>query len=467
MIRFLSFLLLAAGLGARSAFAADPAAGLSETQLNELRASVKMDAATRAAMNAVSNNDLKDLALNRNIVMTNDDLFSFSLPTKGITDQEKSGRCWMFAGLNTMRQGVIKKYKLDDFELSQSYLAFYDKLEKANVLLEFIIATHDRDLYDREVDHMLEDPVGDGGYWGYVINIVQKYGVVPKKFMGETHSSSNTGRMDGILTTLLRRDASLLRRMAKENKRLPELRAEKMKMLKDVYRVLVINYGEPPQTFAWRVEDDSTHEVSDPVTYTPQQFYHDVIATDLSDYVNLVNYPDHPYGQNYSINLTQSMADRADMAFVNVDMKEMKECALKALLDSNRVWFGSDVGPDVNGKKGIMVKGLYNYEELLGVRLDMPKKDRLDYRQSASNHAMVLVGVDIVNGQHVKWKVENSWGKDSGDGGFFTMADDWFDEYVLNVVVPKKYVTAKVLAIAAQKPTPLPVWDPMWRGNGW
>ncbi len=447
-------------------FAADSAAGLSDTQLKELRASLKMDAATHAAMNAVSNNDIKDLALNRDIVISNDDLFSFSLPTKGVTDQENTGRCWMFAGLNTMRQSVIKKYKLDDFELSQSYLAFYDKLEKANVFLEFIIATPDRDLLDREVDVMLEDPVGDGGYWGYVTNIIQKYGVVPKKFMQESHTSSNTGRLNSLLTKLLRRDASVLRTMAAAKKGAPELRHEKMKMLKDVYRVLVINYGEPPETFAWRVEDDSTKKVSDPVTYTPQQFYHDVIATDLSDYVTLTNYPNHKYNTNFSVNLTQSMADLPEMTFVNIDMPQMKACALAALLDSNRVWFGCDVGPDVNSKKGLMATGLYNYEDLLGVKLDMSKQDRLDYR-SSSNHAMVLVGVDIMNGKPVKWKVENSWGKDSGDGGFFTMSDEWFDEYVLNVVVPSKYIPADVLALTKQKPTPLPVWDPMWQDMGW
>ena len=443
--------------------AADPAAGLSPSQLDELRASLKMDAATHAAMNAVTNNDIKDLALNRDIMMTNDDMFSFKLTTKGMTDQESTGRCWMFAGMNMMRQNVIQKYKLDDFELSQSYLAFYDKLEKANVFLEFIIATTDRDLNDREIDQMLEDPVGDGGYFGYVINIVQKYGVLPKKFMGESHSSANTGRMDQILTWSLRRDASVLRGMAKANKRMPELRAEKMKMLKDVYRVLVINYGEPPQTFAWRVEDDSTHEVSAPVTYTPLQFYHDVVATDLGDYVSLVNYPDHPFAKNYSVNLTQSMADRSDMTFINLDVKQIKDCALKSLLDSNRVWFGCDMGPDVNGKKGLMVKGLYNYEELFGIPLDMTKQERLDYRHSASNHAMVLVGVDMIDGKPVKWKVENSWGKDRGDDGFFTMSDEWFDEYVMNVVVPSKYVSADIMAIGKQKPTPLPVWDPMWK----
>ena len=448
-------------------FAADPAAGLSPQQLDELRASLKMDAATRAAMNAVSNNDIKDLALNRDIVMTNDDLFSVSLPTKGMTDQESTGRCWMFAGLNTMRQSVIKKFKLDDFELSQSYLAFYDKLEKANVFLEFIIATTDRNLLDREMDVMLEDPVGDGGYWGYVANIVRKYGVLPKKFMSESRNSANTDRVNSMLTKLLRRDAMVLRKMAAEKKSMAALRAQKLDMLKDVYRVLVINYGEPPKTFVWRVEDDSTKKLTDPVTYTPQEFYQEVIATDLTDYVSLVNYPIHPYGKNYSINLTQSMADLPDMNFVNVDMKQMKDCALAALLDSNRVWFGCDMGPDVNGKKGLMVKGLYNYEELLGVELGMTKAERLDYRGSSSNHAMVLVGVDIVDGKPVKWKVENSWGKDRGDGGFFTMSDEWFDEYVLNVVVSSKYVPADVLAITKQKPVPLPVWDPMWRGMGW
>lgn len=466
MFRF-GIVFLMISLVAGPAFCGDPSGGLSQNDVEQLVKSVQMDAQTRAATNAVSNNDIRDLVLNRQIVMTNDDVFSFKLPTKGITDQESSGRCWMFAGLNLMRQTVVKKFKLDEFELSQSYLAFWDKLEKANVFLEFIIDTRQRDLLDREVDKMLEEPVGDGGYWGYVINLVEKYGVVPKQFMQETHSSANTDRLSGLLSKLLVRDASVLRSQSAQGKPPEDLRVQKMEMLKEVTRVLVINYGVPPAKFDWRTTDDSTHKVSDPVTYTPLEFYKQVIGVDLSDYVCLGDYPDHPYGKNYSINLTRSMVDKPNIAFVNIDGEQMKALALKALLDSNRVWFGCDMGPDVSGKKGLMITGLYNYEELFGVKLDLPKKDRLDYRISSNNHAMVLVGVDMVDGKPRKWRVENSWGKDRGDGGFFTMSDKWFDENVLNVVVPKRYLPADILAVAQQKPTPLPVWDPAWRTLQW
>ena len=458
--------LMWVALTASTAQAAEPGGGLSPDQLRSLLQSVRLDAPTRAAMNAVTNNDIKDLVLNRGITAANDDVFSFSLPTKGITNQENTGRCWLFAGMNMLRQGVVKRYKLEDFELSQSYMAFWDRLEKSNVFLEFIIETRGRDLLDRELDQQLDEPVSDGGYWGYVVGLVEKYGVLPKKFMGETKSSSNTERMDGVFQSLLRRDAAVLREMAAQGRSPEALREEKMKLLQDVTRLLVINYGEPPGEFLWRVTSDSG-VVTETHTYTPQQFYHEVIATDLADYVSLADFPVHPYQRHYSIRLTKAMADRPDIDFVNVDIQRMKEIALAALLDSQRVWFGCDMGFDVSGKKGLMVKGLVDYESLFGVPLSMTKTQRLNYRHSSSNHAMVLVGVDIVDGQPRRWRVENSWGSERGDKGFFTMSDDWFDEYVLNVIVPRKYVPKDLLAVLDQPPTELPVWDPAWQQLRW
>ncbi len=466
MIRVIVLCVLALCLRVGSLTAAEPAGGLSPEQIQNLINSVELDGHTRAAMNAVTNNDIKDLTLNREIAAVNDDIFSFKLPTKGITDQESTGRCWLFAGLNILRQRVIDKYKLDDFEFSQSYLAFWDKLEKANVFLEFIIETRERDVLDREVYTMLDDPVGDGGYWSYVANIVGKYGVLPKKFMDETKSSANTGRMDDILTTLLRRDAARLRGAEMQGRSVAQLRSEKLKMLEDVVRVLVINYGLPPKDFEWRTAPDSG-AVSEPVRYTPQKFYTDVVGIDLADYVSLVNYPVHDFDKGYSIKLTRSMADKPDNSFVNVDGSTMKSCALKALLDSNRIWFGCDVGHDVHSKKGLMAKGLFDYEDLFGINLDMTKAERLNYRQSSSNHAMLLVGVDLKDKAPRRWRVENSWGTDRGDGGYFVMSDDWFDENVLNVIVPKKYLPETVLAALKQPPTPLPVWDPVWKSLGW
>lgn len=457
-----SFLVLVFGVLAGTAVCGEFDGGLAPDQISRLMKSVRLDPRTRTAINAVSNNDIRDLALNREIVSIKDDIFSFKMPTKGITDQEKTGRCWLFAGLNLLRQEVIKKFELDEFELSESYLAFWDKVEKTNVFLEFIIETRDRDLLDREVDHMLDDPIGDGGYWGYVTGIVEKYGVIPKNFMGETHSSAETRRMNYILRTMLRRDALLLRTLSAEGKTVEDLRQEKMKMLEDIFRALVINYGKPPTEFVWRTVDEDG-KASDPATYTPQQFYKEVIGVDLTEFVSLASYPIHPFGKNYSINLTRGMADRPDITFANLDVEEIKSYALKALLDSQRVWFGADMGHDLHSKKGLMAKGLYNYEELFGVELAMTKAERLDYRHSSSNHAMVFVGVDIIDDEPRKWLVENSWGKDRGDDGFFTMTDDWFDEYVYDVVIPKKYLPDRVLAILEELPIPLPVWDPVWR----
>lgn len=459
MLRTLLILSLTAVLAA-GACAAD--GGLSKSDLARLKNSLTLDEATKAAINAVSNNDIRDLAINRDVTAKTDDIFSLELPTKGATDQEKTGRCWVFAGLNLVRQDVIKKYELEDFEFSLSYMAFWDKLEKANVFLDFMIKNHDRDILDRELIHMMEYPASDGGYWGYVVNLVDKYGVVPKKVMGETISSASTDRMDYLLNTMLRRDAMKIRQYAPLLG--PDgLQEEKMKMLEDVYRLLVINYGVPPEEFEWRTVDEDG-VAGEPVVYTPVEFYRKVIAADLSDYYSLGDYPIHETNKNYSINLTRSMADKPDITFINVDTDQMKALVLAALQDSHRVWFGCDMSHNIHSKKGLMAGELYDFEDLFGVDLGMSKTERLHSRHSASNHAMVFVGVDLVDGKPRKWKVENSWGAERGDGGFFTMDDEWFDEYVLNVIIHKKYMPNDLLKVSREKPIPLPVWDPAWSG---
>ncbi len=439
----------------------DPQAGLSVEQVRSLIQSVELDARTRTAMNAVTSNDIKSIAMNRDVLAASDDIFSFKLETKGITDQEGSGRCWMFAGANLMRQDVSAKYDLDEFEFSESYFAFHDLLEKSNVFLEYIIATRDRDIQDRELVKHLEDPIGDGGYWGFFANLMQKYGVVPKNAMSETRSSANTGTMQRILAMLMRRDAAHLRTLGAEGRSLEELRAEKARMLKDVTRLLVINYGVPPTEFEWRTTD-STGRASDPETFTPQEFFRNVVDVDLADFVSLANYPIHPFSKNYSIQSMQPMADKNDVTFVNIDAATMKDITLKALMDSNRIWFACDVGHESYSKKGLLIEGMYNYEELFGIELGMSKEVRLDYRDQSANHAMVLVGVDVVDGKPRKWLVENSWGKERGDGGLFTMSDEWFDEYVLNVIIPSRYLPKELLRISKEPPTPLPIWDPVW-----
>ncbi|NOZ57117.1 MAG: C1 family peptidase [Calditrichaeota bacterium] len=440
--------------------------GLSPSTLRELRASFRLDAPTRAILNAVTANDLRSLAINRQLLAPRDTLFAHVIKTHGITNQARSGRCWLFAGLNVIRHDVAKKLNLDNFEFSESYLFFWDKLEKANLFLESIIERRDRDVQDREVEWLLKHPIPDGGQWNMVVDLVHKYGLVPKEVMPESRHTSNTGTMNQLLAKLLRRDAARLRQMAREGKSLSDLRTAKEAMLKDVYRVLAICMGVPPTQFQWRYKDKDGN-LSELKTYTPQQFYKEVVNFNLNDYVYLINCPTRPYDRLYQITFDRDLYDRPNMTFVNVSGEVLKECTLKMILDDRPVWFGCDVGQEDYTKRGIMSPGIYDYQALLGVDFSMTKAQRIQYHDSVPTHAMVFVGVDTLGGKPVKWLVENSWGTKVGDKGFLRMDDRWFDEYVYAAIIHKDYLPERVLDVLKTKPTVLPPWDPMYAVTVW
>jgi len=428
--------------------------------IGEVRQSFKMDATTRALMNALTNNEIKKLALNRQMYVAHDNLFNHKIKTKGITNQKSSGRCWLFAGLNIMRPQVIEKYKLKEFEFSQSYLFFWDKFEKANTFLELIIETKDRDPLDRELQMILESPFSDGGLWIYVVELIEKYGVVPKSVMPESEQTSNTGMMDRLISRKLRQDGAILREMSQNGAMLPELRERKVEMLKEIYRMLALNFGVPPTEFQWRYEskDSVVHEVK---TYTPQSFFKEVVDVDLRNYIPIYNHPVRPYNKLYQMHLARNIYDRPDNVFINLDPEQMREFALKQLLDNQPVYFACDVGKENNSEYGIMAPEIYDYETFYGMDFSMSKADKFRYRESHSTHAMVFVGVDTLDGKPTKWLVENSWGDKKGDKGYWTMYDDWFDEYVYKVIINKKHLTKRVLDILKTEPIELPPWDPM------
>ncbi len=442
-----------------SVLAAD--GSLSSEVINNIRSSFKMDLNTRAMYNAITNNDIKNLALNRDIVRSNNDIFSHKIKTHGVTNQKSSGRCWLFAGLNILRPKVIEKYKLSKFEFSENYLSFWDKMEKANSFLEFIIELRDRDLLDRELEIILRRPFGDGGYWKYVVALIDKYGAVPKEIMPETHSSEKTGDMNKLVSRKLRTGAVELRSMYAGGKTVDELRAAKEKILDDIYRMLVMNLGEPPTEFEWRFEDrDSV--VSEKQTYTPLTFYKEFVGVDLKEYVNLLNDPSKDYGKHYQLRLSRNIYDGEDVDYANVQIDKLKEMAEKSVLDDEPVWFGNDVGKDQSRDLGIMAMDIYDYGSIYNTDMSLTKADQLMYRESAPNHAMVLTGVDIKDDKPVKWLVENSWGDKNGNEGYWTMYDSWFDNHVYNVIVKKKYVPKEILKIFDQPVIICPPWDPMY-----
>ena len=435
--------------------------GLTNDTLDKMRSSFKMDDHTRAMYNAITNTDISSLALNRDILRQHNEIFSHKIEAKGITNQKSSGRCWLFAGLNVLRPAVIEKHNLKSFELSQNYLAFWDKLEKANNFLERMIEFRDRDILDREMEFLLRQPIPDGGYWENVVNLVEKYGVVPKEVMPETNSSGNTSLMNTLIGRKLRADAVKLRQMHQENKPVKKLRAKKARMLSEVYTMLVMNLGEPPSEFQWRFED-ANFIVSDLKTYTPKSFYDGFVGVDLRQYVDIFNDPSKPYGKHYQISLTRNLYDGDDAHFANVEMQTLKAIAVKALLADEPLWFSCDVGKDQSREHGIMAMELFDYDSIYGTKMEMTKAERSLFRESVPNHAMVLIGVDMQNDKPVKWLVENSWGEDKGSKGRWTLYDSWFDTNVYSIIVKKELVPEDVLKIFEQPAIKRPVWDPAY-----
>ncbi len=432
---------------------------LDKKTIGILKKSVKIDAKTKAWINALTSVDARKLVMDRDILNNYDSYFNTEIKHKGITNQQSSGRCWMFAGLNVMRPAVMKKFNLASFEFSQSFLFFWDKLEKANFFLEQIINTRNKGFDDRELQALIADPTGDGAWWNYYVNLIEKYGIVPKSAQPETYNSSHSGTMNRVLKSYLLQTAIKFREMAANGISVKTLRSRKIEALKKVYQLLVMHLGEPVSEFTWKVKNKDNKIIEK--KYTPMEFYKDAIQVNLEDYVTVVDYPAYTQNKLYQIKYCTNMEDRGDMTFVNLPISRVKECALKALQNGEPVWFGADVSHDMESKKGIMAKGLYDYASLYGFADQLSKSDRIKYHLSTPNHAMVFVGVDVKNNKPLKWKVENSWGTKGGNGGFWTMYDNWFDEYVYTVIVNKKYLTQDELNLFNTKPIVLPDWDPM------
>ena len=417
----------------------------------------------QVARNAVMENGLKASAKNGEVQRTLHHSFSVKLKQGAITNQKQSGRCWMFAALNTFRFEIIKKLNLENFELSQSYLFFYDKLEKANFFLESILDTLDEPTGGRLVAWLLSAPMNDGGQWDMLCSLVDKYGVVPKYAMPESKASSASGEMCSALTTKLREDACRLRSAYGNGAKREELAAQKEEMLGEIYRILCICLGEPPKTFDFEVEDKDGKFIRE-CGLTPKAFYEKYVGLNLNDYISIINAPtaDKPYHRSYSVKFLGSVKEGRPVRYLNLEIEELKKAAIAQMKDGVPVWFGCDVGKCSTREGGVMDPKVFKLEELLGVKFGMDKAERLDYGESLMTHAMVFQGVNLDDeGRPNRWRVENSWGEEAGEKGYYVMSDDWFDEYMYQVVVNKKYLSEELVKEYESEPILLEPWDPM------
>ncbi len=411
---------------------------------------------------AVINNGIEAVAKNIKSETNMQFTFSHEIKTGEITNQKKSGRCWMFAGMNILREEIMKKCNLETFELSENYILFYDKLEKANYFYENILDTLDEPTDGRLIAWLLSGPLNDGGQWDMLCNIIEKYGVVPKCQMPESFHSSNTPTMRSLLTRKLRNDAAILRKKHAGGAEATELYALKDKMLAEVYDALIRTLGTPPEKFdfEYKDKDDNYHIQKD---LTPKEFYKKYVDIDLSDYVSLINAPtaDKPMNKTFTVQRLGNVVGGRAVKYLNIGIDEFKAYTLAQLKDDEVVWFGCDVGKFLSRDLGIMDLNLYDYEAALGSDISISKQDQLDYGDSLMTHAMVFTAVNIVDGKPVRWKVENSWGEKTGKDGWYIMSDEWFDKYMYQVVINKKYLSQEHLAALELEPIELKPWDPM------
>lgn len=431
--------------------------GISAEMLTEIRKGYEGTASDKAIRNALNADAINVLATNAGNMAMIDTHFSDEVKTKGRTNQKSSGRCWLFTGLNVLRSRMIDKYDLGTFTFSQNYVFFYDQLEKANLFLQGVIDTKGLSFDDRKVDWLFRNPIGDGGQFTGVSNLIMKYGVVPSEVMPETYCANNTSQMRTQIATKLREDGLKLRDASAR-----DCPAMKTEMLKGIYRMLVLCLGEPPVEFEWTRYDSKGNFVSTK-TYTPKSFYQEYVGADLeNNYIMVMNDPTREYGKVYEIDYDRHVYDGQNWLYVNLPVERIKEMAIASIKDNTAMYFSCDVAKFMDRQKGTLDLNNFDYGSLFGTTFPMDKRQRVQTHASGSSHAMTLIAVDIKDGRPVKWMVENSWGADSGYKGNLIMTDEWFDNYMFCLVLEKKYVPSDVMNMLNQKPTLLPAWDPMF-----
>ena len=412
--------------------------------------------------NVVTQHDVNDVALNRNIVTEAVHSFSTALDDWSVTNQARSGRCWAFAGLNLLRSETRGLLNVKEFEFSQSYVMFWDKMERANYILEAVIETADRPVDDRVVAWLLQQPLGDGGQWDMFVSLVRKHGVVPKTVMPETESSGNSMRMNAGLNYQVRQGARNIRSIYAGEGGLEAMREAKDEALRSVYRILCIHLGNPPASFDWQWQDKDG-EFRRNGQMTPLEFAEKYISTPMEEYICLVHDPRraNPPGRTYTVQYLGNVVDGARIKYLNVDIELMKDIAMRMLQDGKPVWMGCDTGKQMHRDKGLWDADLFDYASVYNAEFSMSKEERLEYHQTAMTHAMLFTGVDVVDGKPRRWRVENSWDDKVGQKGFFLMNDSWFAEYMFEIAAPKSYLPEYLQQALDLEPVVLPPWDPM------
>lgn len=438
--------------------------GISAEMLDNIRNSQNMTTSDRALANAIAANSIDNLAKNHANAGDIDTHFSIETPKQSITDQQRSGRCWMFSGLNVIRAAFSMRTDTLRVDFSQAYLFFYDQLEKANLFLQGVIDTAEKPMDDQRVRFFFKQPISDGGTFCGVADLIDKYGLVPKEVMPETYSSENTAKMASLVASKLREYGLVLRQMVADGKPESDIKSEKTQMLGTIYHMLALAIGEPPSSFRYAFKNKDGHTVGTAKTYTPAEFGKEIIGDSINGtFIMAMNDPRRPYYKTYEVEYDRHTYDGHNWKYINLPMDDIEEMAIASLKDGRKLYSSYDVGKFLDRTRGYADTANYDYASLLGTTFGMDKAARISTYDSGSTHAMTLTAVDLdTEGKATKWKVENSWGDWSQQHGYLIMSDRWFREYMFRLVVNKKYVPERILKMNEQEPVMVMPEDPLF-----
>ena len=456
-------MLMILAMATATAMAQTNEGGISTQMLDEIKKSQTNTPAERALKNAIAGNSIDNLAKNYNAGDI-DTHFTIETPKQSITDQQSSGRCWMFSGFNVLRSNFAQRTDSLRVNLSHSYLFFWDQLEKSNLFLQGVIDHADKAIDHPRVQFFFKHPVSDGGTFCGVSDLVDKYGLVPKEVMPETYSSDNTSRMAKLISSKLREYGLQLRQMVADKKKPAAIKAEKTKMLATIYRMLAMTIGEPPAQFTYAFKNESGRTVTEAKTYTPQEFAKEVVGGPISGtFIMAMNDPRRPYYKTYEVEYDRHTYDGTNWKYINLPMDEIEKMAIASLKDGKKLYSSYDVAKMLDREQGYADLDNYDYGSLFGTTFTMDKAQRISTYDSGSTHAMTLTAVDLdKNGKATQWKVENSWGAAWGQQGCMIMSDRWWREYTFRLVVDKKYVPEEILKANEQKPLMVMPEDPLF-----
>ncbi|WPH00024.1 Bleomycin hydrolase [Acrodontium crateriforme] len=443
-------------------FSRDDSENVNSANVEEYVRQLLKDSKNRLGLSALSTNNPSTVLQVPSAIVRDTQSFNVGIPFEGspVTNQRSSGRCWIFAACNVFRVAIQQKYDIKSFELSQAYLFFHDKVEKANYFLESILDTADEDVSSRLVSQIMASPVSDGGQWDMIVNLVQKYGIVPQTLYPDSFNAKSSSVMDRLLTTKLREDGLKLRALKNKSASDGEIASAKEAMMQDIVRILTLCLGPPPpanEKFTWEFYDNS-HKLKT-VSMTPIDF---ASTTHVKNFVSLVNDPRNDYNRLLTVDHLGNVWSGRPITYINVDKSILKSACIAMLKKGLPVFFGSDVGQQSDSTKGIMDTDLIDYELGFDLKLGLSKAQRLLTGESQMTHAMVLTAVHLdANGEPVRWRVENSWSETAGTDGYFVMSDKWMDEFCYQAVVDLAFVDKSVRDVLGQKAKVLPLWDPM------